>query len=446
MVICSRCKTENDESSKFCRQCGNDLTINVDPPANEDLKSLANSLNEQAVHTKKQSLNLNKAISDIPKKIGNGIKKTGNFFAGLFRKIGKKKLIIISGSLVVIIACVILTVSYVIPFAPHYFNGNSAVKSDDYVTAISEYELAGNFLNAKSKLNDVHYLYAEKLYSEEKFYDAATHYKTVVNYDDTNNKLIQCGTKLLESKEYKKSLDIFEMLKTDEVAHLKNYASGMNSLNNGSYEDAKKSFAAAGDYNDSKSMINACDLMIAEKYCEEGKFDQAKPIYSSLPEGFTYNGISSSNRIALLNNSQGLINAMGTWTASDYYIESRNVYARTGSWDSWYWSPDVSDLTDQDLELSCKMNSNGSFDITVKASFYKCDDYSSLAKYCEAKNTSKSFTISNVTSIPASYQIDSYTTLNYSGGVFSIKYSERDNYSAHFYNIYSSSVTYGNRS
>ena len=151
MIICSRCKTENNESSKFCCQCGNDLTINVDAPANEDLKSLADSLNEQAVHTEKQPLNLNKAISDVPKKIGKGIKKIGNFFVGLFKKIGKKKIIIISSSLVVIVACTILTVSYVIPFAPHYFNGNSALESGDYATAITEYELARNFLNAKSK-------------------------------------------------------------------------------------------------------------------------------------------------------------------------------------------------------------------------------------------------------------------------------------------------------
>lgn len=446
MIICSRCKTENEDGVKFCRECGNDLITNVDAPANEDLKSLADSLNEQAVHTEKQPFNLNKAISDFPKKIGNGIKKIGNFVAGLFRRIGKKKLIVISSSVVVIIACTILTVNYIIPFAPHYFNGNSALKSADYATAITEYELAKSFLNAKSKLNETHYLYAEKLYGEEKFYDASTHYNIVVNYDDTHDKLIQCGTKLLENKEYKKSLDIFEMIETDEVSQFKNYASGMNSLNNGSYEDAKKSFTAAGDYNDSKSMINACDLMIAEDYCEEGKFDQAKTIYSRLPEGFTYNGISSSNRIALLNNSQGLINAMGTWTASDYYIESRNIYKRTGSWDSWYWSPSVSDLTGQDLELSCTMNSNGTFDITGEASFYKCDDYSSLSEYCKANKTSESFTISNVTSIPASYQIDSYTTLNYSGGVFSIKYSQRDNYSSYFYNVYSSSVTYGNKS
>lgn len=445
MVICSRCKTENNESSKFCCQCGNDLTINVDAPANEDLKSLADSLNEQAVHTEKQPLNLNKVISDFPKKIGNGIRKIGNFVAGLFRRIGKKKLIVISSSVVVIIACTILTVNYIIPFAPHYFNGNSALKSADYATAITEYELAKSFLNAKSKLNETHYLYAEKLYGEEKFYDASTHYNIVVNYDDTHDKLIQCGTKLLENKEYKKSLDIFEMIETDEVSQLKNYASGMNSLNNGSYEDAKKSFTAAGDYNDSKSMINACDLMIAENHCKNGKFAEAKKIYSSLPEDFTYNGISAASRISLLNNSQTLINSIGTWRASDNYIETRNVYKRTGSWDSWYHGHD-NVLSGQNIEISCTMNSNNTFNIKGEVSFYKFDDYSSLSAYCKAKITTKSFSINNVTAIPSSYQIDSNTTLNYSGGVFSIKYSERDNYSSYFYNVYSSSVTYGNKS
>ena len=69
MIICSRCKTENEDGVKFCRECGNDLITNVDAPANEDLKSLADSLNEQAVHTEKQPFNLNKAISEVPKKL-----------------------------------------------------------------------------------------------------------------------------------------------------------------------------------------------------------------------------------------------------------------------------------------------------------------------------------------------------------------------------------------
>lgn len=141
MIICSHCKTENEENSKFCSSCGNDLTINVDAPANEDLKSLADSLNEQAVHTEKQPFNQNKAISNIPQKIGAGIKDTGRKCTNFFRKIGKKKMIIISCSLAVVIAGTVLTVTYIIPFGPHYFKGNSALKSFDYQTASANMSL-----------------------------------------------------------------------------------------------------------------------------------------------------------------------------------------------------------------------------------------------------------------------------------------------------------------
>lgn len=442
MIICSHCKTENEENSKFCSSCGNDLTINVDAPANEDLKSLADSLNEQAVHTEKQPFNLNKAISNIPQKIGAGIKDTGRKCTNFFRKIGKKKMIIISCSLAVVIAGTVLTVTYIIPFGPHYFKGNSALKSFDYQTAISEYELAKNFLNTKSKLNETNYAFAEKLYSEENFYDAAVHYNVVKKHEDTESKIIECGTKLLESQEYQKSLEVFEMIKTDDVAQLKNYALGMTKLIDGSYEEAKNCFSSAGEYSDSKSMINACDLMLAENHCKNGDFEKAKAIYAALPEGLAYNGISVTDRISLLNNSQGLINAMGKWNASKYYIETRNVYDRTGSWDSWYIDSDASGQT---LTVNCKLNDSNTFDISGTVSYYAYNTYSSLSKYCNANLKTEKINIQNVTVIPASVYINDYTTLNYSGGVFSIKYYERDNYSAHFHNIYSSSVTYGNR-
>ena len=445
MIICSRCKTENDETSKFCRQCGNDLTINVDAPANEDLKALAYALNEQAVSTKKQPFNLNKAISDIPKKIGNGIKKTGGFLMGLLRKTGKKRLMIISVSIATIIACVIFSINYVIPFAPHYFKANSALNAADYVTAISEYELAENFFDAKSKLNDAHYLYAEELYKDENFYDSALQYKKVKGYADTKDKLVECGTELLENKEYKDALKVFDMVKTDKVDKLKNYASAMESFNDKEYEKAKKGFKAAEGYNNSEELINACDFLIAEEHLKNSKFEQAKTIYVNLPEGFTYNGISSTDRITLLNNSQDLLNAMGRWTVSDYCVESRDVYVISGSSNSWTWTPDTSDLTDQMLELSCKINSNGAFDINVEVSFYKCDYYSYLSDDYPSEITHEFFTISDVTSIPASYMIDDYTTLNYSDGVFSISYFERDNSTTYLYSVYSSSVTYGNR-
>ena len=75
-MVCSRCQTENAETAKFCKECGNDLTVNVDAPAAEDLKNLANALNEKATQTGKQPFNLNKALSEGPKTFFTWLKKS----------------------------------------------------------------------------------------------------------------------------------------------------------------------------------------------------------------------------------------------------------------------------------------------------------------------------------------------------------------------------------
>ena len=184
----------------------------------------------------------------------------------------------------------------------------------------------------------------------------------------------------------------------------------------------------------------------AEQYIDDTKsskdsnFTKAKEIYASLPQDFVYNGISASARLNLLNNSQSLLDAMGTYKATANYIESRNIYRRNGSWDNWYIDQVESGQT---LKLSCKLNSSNTFDIEGTVTFYKFNNYSSLSSACQAKQTSRSIEIKNVTSIPSTYQLDSYTTLTYSGGVFKLKYSQRDDYSAYFYNMYNSSVTSG---
>ena len=363
----------------------------------------------------------------------------------IFKKLGKKKVVLLSCALVLLIACIVVTVGYVIPYAPHYFEGNKAFESGDYVTAIAEYEQASNFLNTKSKLSDAHYEYAEKLYSNKKYFDAASHYDKATTYDDADKKLVDCGTKLLNSKKYKDALTVFEMVDdANSVSNMKNYTSGMIKFEDGSYSESKQLFTSAEGYKDSNTMINACDLMTAEDHCKNGNFSEAKRIYASLPYGFSYNGISATGRLTLLNNSQPILNAVGTWTATDNYIETRNVYKRTGSWDSWYHGHD-NVLSGQELEIKCVLNTNNTFNIEVKATFYKFDDYSSLSEYCNAEKTTKTFTIRNVTSIPTSYYVDGNTYFYYTGGAFRIEYSERDNYSSYFYNLYNSSVTYGRK-
>lgn len=401
MAICPRCNAENVEGAKFCESCGMNLEI---------------------------------ALGTVVQK-----PKKPNFFAELFKKLGKKGLIIIGVVVLVIAIGAVCYSTFVAPYLPHYINANKAFEAGDYGLAIREYIQAGNFMDSEEKLDETYYANAEALYKNGEFIAAADQYALVKNNPDAEGKIKMCADVLLEKKEYVGAAEIYEMIGTEEVEGVRNYALGMALFEDDKYKDAKAKFECAEGYGDSETMINACELMRAEGLCEEGYYDAAKAVYKSLPEGFTYDGISASARIALIENLDPLLDMMGTWYVDSNYIESRNVYKRNGSWNNWYHD---SVLSGQSLTLSCSFNSDNTVDISGKVTFYKFDDYSSLSQYCQAEKTTKSFNIYNVTSMPSSYDINSNTTLTYSNGTFTLKYSERDNYSAYFYNMYNSTVKF----
>lgn len=207
MIICARCKTENNESSKFCCRCGNDLITNVDVPANEDLKSLADSLNEQAVHTEKQPFNLNKAISEVPKKLWCGIKKSI-----FFRK--KKNIIITFSSLIVIILLIIgvLNSGYIAFTAAYNMGKYDTAKSiqgwsfnNNGVKSMIEKFVVGKTESYYDDFSDEKITYEE---ASEKFNIA----KDFTSNSDAKNKadkLQISRTSYAKAEEYEKNGDIF---------------------------------------------------------------------------------------------------------------------------------------------------------------------------------------------------------------------------------------------
>lgn len=207
MVICSRCKTENNESSKFCCQCGNDLTINVDAPANEDLKSLADSLNEQAVHTEKQPFNLNKALSEFPKKIGGWLKKS-IFFR-------KKKNTIITFSSVLLIALLVFGI-----FNSGYIAFTAAYNMGKYDAAKSIQGWSFNSNGVKSNIEKFVISKTESYYDDfsvEKITYEEANEKFDIAKDFTSNKeaknkadkLQTSRTSYAKAEEYEKNGDTF---------------------------------------------------------------------------------------------------------------------------------------------------------------------------------------------------------------------------------------------
>ena len=207
MIICSRCKTENNESSKFCCQCGNDLTINVDAPANEDLKSLADSLNEQAVHTEKQPFNLNKTLSEFPKKIWGWLKKS-IFFR-------KKKNTIITFSSALLIALLVFGIlnSGYIAFTAAYNMGKY-----DAAKSIQGWSFNSNGVKSNiekfviSKMESYYDDFsAEKITYEEanEKFDIAKDFTSNKDAKNKADKLHTSRTSYVKAEEYEKNGDTF---------------------------------------------------------------------------------------------------------------------------------------------------------------------------------------------------------------------------------------------
>lgn len=396
----------------------------------------------------------------------------------------KKKILIgsVAGAFVIAIALVFslyLFPEYIMP----QINLNKAVtafEQADYTTAVDCYEKS-SFQNDAENSNQYTYAMAMTQYTANEYKTAAISFSNTNGLLDSNDKIYSCGLALEEQKDYENAVDCFSLLTTTEANGHKAYCEGILAYNKKNYSTAvsklttakstiesvneflpqvyyeygvslfdKKDYSAAttqfekaGDFSDAKTYVTGCSLMKAEELLNDGKLNEAKTAYDKLPQDFSFKNISVSNRVSALNNASAFTAVCGKWSPTKNYIESRNVYKRNGSWDNWYIDETISNQT---LEIKCYLNSDGTVTVKGSVSFYRFTDYSSLSAYCNATSTTKSFTISNLKSIPSSYDIDSNTTLKYSGGQFSLEYSVRDNYSSSFYNLYNSSVTFGKRS
>lgn len=249
----------------------------------------------------------------------------------------------------------------------------------------------------------------------------------------------------LENKDYKQAKEEINNVKNNNYEKLnetkKNiyYEYAKQCFNQKKYLEVINSLENIGDYKESKEYINKSYVEEAEKCIDNGNFEEAVSIYNYLPDNFNYNGIKVSTRKKQLKDIKNVIKVIGKKEATKSYCETRNVWKYDGRWNSWYTdTPSPLEYIDLDLEL----NDNGTFNLYGKVYFNAYDDFSTLREYCTAKIVSRYIEINNIKEIPTTYKIDQYTKLLYSNGKFKIEYSEKDDYSVNFYNLYKSTVTY----
>ncbi|MDO5557770.1 MAG: hypothetical protein Q4G05_06010 [Clostridia bacterium] len=253
-----------------------------------------------------------------------------------------------------------------------------------------------------NKIDDCNYKIGKQYLENENYEKALLYLEPLTNKYDTNDLLdtiyYNYTLNYLENKNYIAALQEIQKIKNKEYNDLKNikkqihYELGKDYFLKGNYSEAIIELTSCKDYQDSNSYYNIAYMAKAEELFKNDKYYEAKNIYDIIPEETEYKGIKAGDRKKSLNNISDILESI--------------------------------------------------FNLEGIVYFSAFNDFSSLQEYCNSTIISKRIDIKNIKKIPTTFSIDENTKLLYSKGIFSIKYSKKDNYSTSFYNLYNSSVTY----
>lgn len=398
-----------------------------------------------------------------------------------FSKKTKKRIILISILSVIVLSVAVFFI-FIFPkniLPGIYLNsGNKAFDKGDYVKASACYSKSSLLASSPDELIKKDYADGRNLFDNGEYAKAGVFFHKELSFSDSEDYAYQCGMKLIDQQDYAGAANVLENITVNDAESYYNYAKGIaqydlqnyNSaehymsvaaekleeaktllpkynydygkylFNEEEYSKASEQFKKAGEYEDSKKYVTGCLVMQAESSLKKGYLHDAYNQYNALPSDFTFNGISVLERKKNLSNGKAFVNICGKWSPTSNYIESRNVYNENGSWEGW----NIDKLqTDQSLIVECKMNDDGTFNISGSVSFYRFSDYSSLRNSMRATIKTESFTEKNLSNVPSSIRIDENTVLKYSSSGFVLEYRVKDPYSIHFTNHYNTTVNFG---
>lgn len=327
----------------------------------------------------------------------------------------------------------------------HYTNAENAFSSEDYQEAIRGYAFSGGYLDANAKINIAHYAAGEKHLADQRYVEAAQEFHSAADYNNSYQRILEIGMVLLDKELYLDAKTVFLLLPDETGTAYVDYAEGMGYLDCGSYDLALRKFESASKANIAEipAKINACKLLEAEDFWKEGYLASAQKIYSELPRDFSYDGISVSSRIDLLNKYSSFVNICGKWRATGDCIATVRQVSK--DYDDWHeWTSTFSDPSDY-LTIICIINDDGTVTISGTAEYCRHTRYSSLSAYLNLQNKWTKFS-KTVSSVPNNMSIEDHVVLTYSGGKFGLSYSYTDkSVSMYFDYVYKTNYTYGTR-
>lgn len=360
--------------------------------------------------------------------------------------------------------------------ADHHAQGCALLEQGSFQEALDRFAQAGDYADTAEKTKDARYGLADAYAGEGEALLAVQTFCQVYDHKDAAQRARDIADSLLSDGEFARAAEAYDAIPDSEAAAYASYSRGRAAFLREDYADAALLFGEAGsvedaparrtesvylqgmglllakdyesasvcfntvrDYADAAGLYTVCT---AEQALADGWLNTAIELYKKVPADLTVEGFDIQGRIALVNGASKFAPVCGKFTVTRNYIESRCQYRFGSRWWNWYHDEP---LGGQSLTIKCFLNGDGTVDLRGEVTFYRFTSYDYYGN-CYATTTTKSFSLTKLTSVPGSITVDYLTKLSRSGSGFLLKYSCRDEGSADFFYTYNSDVTFGNRS
>ena len=356
-----------------------------------------------------------------------------------------------------------------------YYNlGTASLKNKKYDDALEYFSNAGDYNDSKNQIKGIYFIKGKDLISKKQYEQGASALKSAGNYAGAAKLLDTTITALITSKDYDNAEKVAAYCDAANVTGLKNYIAGRRAYNSGDYANAILAFEKAGGIRDSALFIKASnyslglkalnekDYKSAQSYFEKGgtyknskvlfyvcagetafadkRYDTAASYYSKVPKTFKVNGINIASRKVVMSRISAFAKVKGRYSVQSNDIRTTH-YSKRNKKRKYYWYV-IGTVNQQYLNLDYSVNRDGTINLVGTVYYHRYTNYSNLRDQLNRKFERVTFSLNNLKSIPSNAVIGNHLRLKYKKGKFTVVYSEKDNYSMFYYNVYKSTVNF----
>lgn len=308
--------------------------------------------------------------------------------------------------------------------------GKLSFESGEYAEAITYFNNA--YINDIGDwIERAYFELGEKAFAENDFTVALQYYENAGENSNVavmvNKTLYELGKEAFEIKNYKSALEYFQRINEEniEVEELEDwtkkstYYAGLTEFENNRYSDAREYFESILDYLDSKEWYERATFLLAEERFNSGIYSGALAYYDLLPDTYSYNDHSVSERKRTIELYDYFKNFEGSHSCIYGYQEVRQTSKSYGSWTNWH-----NDEKRGNFSVKVSMDNSGKAILEIEASGWRYTKYSVISAGLQEQKFFLKFQIAlSGKSIPTILYDEDNVTVSYNGSSFIVKYS-----------------------